>query len=175
VVLDHDADLVDSLRRFGYRVFYGDATRLDLLEAAGARQARLLVNAIDDVEQSLALVDRVRENFPDLEIVSRVRNVSHYFEMRLRGVTVAERETFEAALRLGRASLERLGVEPYRAHELAEAFRRHNIASVEATLPYYQDEGRRVSIAQQGREELERQFARDRERFEREHGGQGWR
>jgi len=174
VVLDHDADLVDSLRRFGYRVFYGDATRLDLLEAAGARGARLLVNAIDDVEQSIALVDRVRENFPGLEIVSRVRNVSHYFEMRLRGVTVAERETFEAALRVGRASLERLGVEPYRARELAEAFRRHNIGSVESMLPYYQDEARRLSIARQGREELERQFARDREIFEREHGGKGW-
>jgi len=174
VVLDHDADQVDSLRKFGYRVFYGDATRLDLLEAAGARRAKLLVNAIDDVEQSIALVDRVRENFPGLEIVSRVRNVSHYFELRLRGVTVAERETFEAALRLGRASLERLGMEPYRARELADAFRRHNIASVDATLPYYQDEARRMSIARQGREELERQFARDRERFEREHGGKGW-
>jgi glutathione-regulated potassium-efflux system ancillary protein KefC len=174
VVLDHDADQVDSLRKFGYRVFYGDATRIDLLEAAGARNARLLVNAIDDVEQSIALVDRVRENFPHLEIVSRVRNVSHYFEMRLRGVTVAERETFESALRLGRSALERLGVEPYRAREMAEAFRRHNIASVDATLPYYQDEARRMSLARQGREELERQFARDREVFEREHGGKGW-
>jgi glutathione-regulated potassium-efflux system ancillary protein KefC len=174
VVLDHDADQVDSLRKFGYRVFYGDATRLDLLEAAGARQARLLVNAIDDVEQSIALVDRVRENFPDLEIVTRVRNVSHYFEMRLRGVTVAERETFEAALRVGRASLERLGFDPYRARELADTFRRHNIAGVDATLPYYQDEARRMSIARQGREELERQFARDAEIFEREHGGKGW-
>ena len=171
VVLDHDADQVDSLRKFGYRVYYGDATRLDLLEAAGARKARLLVNAIDDVSDSIALVDRVRANFPDLAILSRARNVSHYFELRLRGVEVAERETFESALRLGRSALEALGVERYRARELADAFRRHNIASVDATLPFYQDEGRRLSMAKQGREELERQFARDRERFEREHGG----
>ena len=174
VVLDHDADQVDSLRKFGYRVFYGDATRLDLLEAAGAREARLLVNAIDDVDASLALVDRVRANFPGLEIVSRARNVSHYFELRLRGVTVAERETFESALRAGRAALERLGVDRFRAKELADAFRRHNIASVDATLPFYQDQARRMSMAKAGREELERQFARDRERFEREHGGKGW-
>jgi glutathione-regulated potassium-efflux system ancillary protein KefC len=174
VVLDHDADQVDSLRKFGYRVFYGDATRLDLLEAAGARKARLLVNAIDDVDASLALVDRVRANFPGLEIVSRARNVSHYFELRLRGVTIAERETFESALRAGRFALERLGVDRFRAKELADAFRRHNIASVDATLPFYQDEARRMSIAKAGREELERQFARDRERFEREHGGKGW-
>jgi glutathione-regulated potassium-efflux system ancillary protein KefC len=174
VVLDHDADQVDSLRKFGYRVFYGDATRLDLLEAAGARKARLLVNAIDDVEDSLKLVDRVRANFPELPILSRARNVSHYFELRLRGVTVAERETFESALRVGRSALEALGVDRFRARELADAFRRHNIASVDATLPFYQDEARRMSMAKQGREELELQFARDRERFEREHGGSEW-
>jgi glutathione-regulated potassium-efflux system ancillary protein KefC len=171
VVLDHDPEQVESVRKFGYRVFYGDATRLDLLEAAGARQAKLLINAIDDVEASIALVDRVRANFPGLEILSRARNVSHYFELRLRGVTVVERETFESALKVGRAALERLGVDRFRAKELADAFRRHNVASVDATLPYYQDEARRMSMAKQGREELERQFARDRERFEREHGG----
>jgi glutathione-regulated potassium-efflux system ancillary protein KefC len=174
VVLDHDPDQVESLRKFGYRVFYGDATRLDLLEAAGARRARLLVNAIDDVEASLALVDRVRANFPDLPIVSRARNVTHYFELRLRGVDVVERETFEAALRVGRSALEKLGVDRFRARELADAFRRHNIASVDATLPFYQDEARRMSMAKSGREELEQQFARDRERFERDHGGAGW-
>ena len=173
VVLDHDPEQVESVRKFGYRVFYGDATRLDLLEAAGARQAKLLINAIDDVEASIALVDRVRANFPGLEILSRARNVSHYFELRLRGVTVVERETFESALKVGRAALERLGVDRFRAKELADAFRRHNVASVEATLPFWQDEGRRMSMAKAGREELERQFARDRERFEREHGGKG--
>ena len=174
VVLDHDPDQVETVRKVGYRVFYGDATRLDLLEAAGARKARLLVNAIDDVEASLTLVDRVRANFPDLPIVSRARNVTHYFELRLRGVDVVERETFEAALRVGRSALEKLGVDRFRARELADAFRRHNIASVDATLPFYQDEARRMSMAKSGREELEQQFARDRERFEREHGGSGW-
>src|SRR6476646_8666093 len=62
-VLDHDPDQIEQLRKFGFKVYYGDATRLDLLEAAGARKARLLVNAIDDVEDSLALVDRARANF----------------------------------------------------------------------------------------------------------------
>jgi len=171
VVLDHDPDQVDSVRKFGYKVFYGDATRLDLLQQAGAREARLLVNAIDDVEASLRLVDRVRANFPGLPIVSRARNVSHYFELKIRGVTVAERETFEAALRAGRAALEILGEDRYRAKDLADAFRRHNVASVDATLPFYEDEARRMNMAKAGREELERQFARDRERFEREHGG----
>ncbi len=174
VVLDRDPDAVESLRKFGFRVYYGDATRLDLLEAAGARKARLLVNAIDDADDSIRLVERVRANFPGLPIVSRARNVSHYFELKLRGVEVIERETFEAALKAGRAALEMLGEERFRAKELADAFRRHNIASVDATLPYWQDEARRMNLARAGREELERQFARDRERFEREHGGRGW-
>jgi glutathione-regulated potassium-efflux system ancillary protein KefC len=174
VVLDHDADQVESVRKFGYTVFYGDATRLDLLETAGAAHARLLVNAIDGIEDSLALVDRVRANFPDLPIVSRARNVSHYLELRLRGVEVIERETFESALRAGRAALERLGIDRFRAREMADAFRRHNLATVESQLAVYQDETRYMAAAKAGREELEQQFARDRERFEREHGG-GWR
>ena len=173
VVLDHDPDQIEGLRKFGFKVFYGDATRLDLLEAAGARRARLLVNAIDDVEDSIMLVERVRASFPDLPIVSRARNVSHYFELKVRGVQVVERETFESALKAGRAALEALGEDRYRAKELADAFRRHNIASVDATLPFYQDEASRMNIAKAGREELEQQFARDRERFEREHGA-GW-
>lgn len=173
VVLDHDPDQIESLRKFGYRVFYGDATRLDLLQAAGARKARLLINAIDDVEDSIKLVDRVRANFPGLPIVSRARNVTHYFELKMRGVQVVERETFEAALKAGRAALEMLGEERFRAKELADAFRRHNIASVDATMVNFRDEASRVNAARAGREELEQQFARDRERFEKEHGTHG--
>ncbi len=176
VVLDHDPDQIEMLRRFGYQVFYGDATRLDLLEAAGAGKARLLVNAIDDVDASLALTDRVRAHFPALPIVARARNVSHYFELRLRGVTVIERETFDSALRAGRAALEALGVDRFRARQMADTFRRHNLATLEASLPHYKDETRMLSAVKAGREELEQLFAKDRERFEREQGGgEGWR
>ena len=65
-MLDHDADMVEAARTFGYKVFYGDATRLDLLRTAGAAEARVLVVAVDDVEQSLAIVDLAREHFPQL-------------------------------------------------------------------------------------------------------------
>jgi glutathione-regulated potassium-efflux system ancillary protein KefC len=161
-VLDHDPEQIEALRRFGYRIFYGDATRLDLLEAAGAHDAKLLINAIDDPEQNLELVDLVRENFPKLEILSRARNVTHYLELRTRGVHVAERETFEAAIALGRRALERLGTPPYEARELAESFKRHNVRTLEALAPYLHDETKRLSMAKAAREELERQFERDR-------------
>ncbi len=173
VVLDHDPEQIEVLRRFGFRIFYGDATRIDLLEAAGAKRAKLLVNAIDDVEASIRLVDRVREHFPRLPIVARARNVTHYRELRERGVEVAERETFEAALKVGRSALEALGVDRFRAREMSETFRRNNIATLEASLPHFHDEAHLLTLVQAGREELEMQFARDRERFEREHGA-GW-
>ena len=173
VVLDHDPDQIEMLRRFEYKVFYGDATRLDLLTAAGAGKARLLVNAIDDVERSLALVDLVRAHFPQLPIVARARNVRHYVELRARQVALIERETFEAALRCGRHVLEALGVDPYRAREMADAFRRHNLATMEALIPHFHDENRMLSVAKAGRDELEELFSRDREKFEQEGGG-GW-
>ncbi|APV49054.1 glutathione-regulated potassium-efflux system protein KefC [Betaproteobacteria bacterium GR16-43] len=173
VVLDHDPDQIELLRDFGFPVFYGDASRLDLLRAAGAADAKLLVNAIDNVEDSLALVDRVRANFPNLRIIARARNVSHYFELRLRGVEVVERELFEGSLRTGRRALEAMGVEPFRARDMANAFRQHNVALMDSMLPHYRDQQRLMSLAKSGREELEAQFRQDREKFEKEHP-EGW-
>jgi glutathione-regulated potassium-efflux system ancillary protein KefC len=161
-VLDHDPEMIETVRKFGYKVFYGDATRLDLLEAAGAAHARLLVVAIDDVEDSLALVDRVRAIFPKLVVVARARNVRHWLELTERGVTAIDRETFESALRTGRRALEALGVAPYEAREVAETFRRHNDATLRAMQPHFRDEAKAVAIAKSGREELEESLRRDR-------------
>ncbi len=174
VVLDHDPDQIELLRKFGNKVFYGDATRLDLLHAAGAREARLLVNAIDDVEDSLKLTDLVREHFPNLKLVARARNVTHYVELRQRGVEIVERETFESALLAGRHALEAIGVDRFRARDMANIFRRHNIRITEEMIPHFDDDDRLVSAAKAGRDELEQQFARDRAQFEREHSSKGW-
>ena len=174
VVLDHDPDQIEMLRKFGFKVFYGDAARVDLLHAAGAAEATLIVNAIDDIEDSLLLTDIVRKNFPQLKIVARARNVTHYVELRWRGVEVVERETFEAAIKAGRHTLEVLGVDRFRARDMANIFRRHNISAMEALVPVFKDEASRVSAAKGGRDELAALFARDRERFESEHSSQGW-
>jgi glutathione-regulated potassium-efflux system ancillary protein KefC len=174
IVLEHDPDQIELLRRFGNKVFYGDASRLDLLHAAGARDAVLLVNAIDDVDDSLKLTDLVREHFPKLNMIARARNVTHYIELRRRGVEIVERETFESALRLGRHALVALGVDRFRARDMAHQFRRHNIKSTEAVIDIRDDEKKIISAAQAGRDELEAQFARDHERFESEHSSKGW-
>ena len=174
VVLDHDPDQIEELRKFGFKVYYGDATRLDLLEAAGAKDAILLVNAIDDIDDSLALVDRAREHFPNLKIISRARNITHYTELFKRGVEIIERETFESALRTGRHALEVLGMDRFRAREIADVFRRHNIASLHKLIPLRGDDARVQFSAKAGRNELAQQLAQDKIRFDEEHG-KGWR
>ncbi|HEY6561584.1 MAG TPA: glutathione-regulated potassium-efflux system protein KefC [Polyangiaceae bacterium] len=165
-VLDHDPDQIELLQRFRFRVHYGDATRTDLLHAAGAGRARVLVNAIDDPATSIALVEAAREHFPGLRIVARARNVGHYLELRRRGVSVVERETFEAALMAGRRALEVLGVGRYEAKERADRFRRHNVEVMEALLTHFDDQARRTQIAIDAREQLERQFEQDRAQLE---------
>ncbi len=167
-VLDHDPDQIDLLRKFGFKVFYGDATRVDLLHAAGAAKARLIVVAIDDVADSLELVDAIKRDFPHLTILARARNVSHLYDLMDRGVTIIERETFESALLLGRQVLQQLGFGAYRARQAAIKFRTHNLKSLRAVYPYYRDQQQFVSMARQAREELEEMFARDAEVLETE-------
>lgn len=170
-VLDHDPDGIDILRRFGFRIFYGDATRLDLLEAAGAARAKVLVNTIDDVETSLRLVDLVRHHFPHLKIVSRARNITHWFALRDRGVELVEREMFEGALVAGRRALEVLGVGAHEAFERAAKFRRHNVASLESMRALGGDADMRRAAARAARDQLEQQFERDRVELDEAAGG----
>jgi glutathione-regulated potassium-efflux system ancillary protein KefC len=161
-VLDNDPDLIDMLRRFGFQVFYGDATRLDLLQAAQADQAVLLINAIDDMESSLKLADLARQHFPHLKIVGRARNVTHVYELRSRGVDLVERETFESALLIGQRALEQLGVDRETARRAKAKFREHNLATLDAIYPHYRDEKAMISMAQAARDELARSFEQDR-------------
>jgi glutathione-regulated potassium-efflux system ancillary protein KefC len=171
-VLDHDPDTIELLKRFNFRIYYGDATRLDLLHAAGASHAKLLVVAIDDVESSVKLVEHVREHFPNLQIVARARNVGHWQQLRSLGVDVVERETFESAVVLGREALQKLGVRPYEARERADVFRRHNVRAMEAILPHWQDIEQRTKMAISSRDQLERQMENDRRAAERH--ARGW-
>jgi glutathione-regulated potassium-efflux system ancillary protein KefC len=167
-VLDHDPEQIELVRRFGIKVFYGDATRVDLLQAAGAAKARAIVVAIDDSEASLKLVDAVQREFPGLKIMARARNVSHLYDLMDRGVTVIERETFEAALHLGQSVLQHLGYGAFRARQAAQKFKLHNIKSLHAVYPYYKDQEQYISMARQSREELNEMFARDLEALQDE-------
>jgi glutathione-regulated potassium-efflux system ancillary protein KefC len=172
-VLDHDADQIEFLKRFGFRVFYGDARREDLMHAAGASKARVLVVAVDDTEACVAIVDMARHQFPHLRIVARARNVQTWFELRRRGVELVEREVFEASMAAGRRTLELLDVRPHEAFERAATFRRHNVAMLEQLFVHVDDEARRISLVRAAREDLEQQFEREHRRL-RTMAAHGW-
>jgi glutathione-regulated potassium-efflux system ancillary protein KefC len=161
-LLDHDAEAIDGFRRFGWRVFYGDATRLDLLRIAGAAQAKVLVLAIDDIEQSIEVAKLVGEHFPQLTLVARARNAQHFYALRDLGVKFIERETFDSALMSARTVLETLGWQPHQARTLAMRFRRHNVGQIDAMAPHWKDEDKLIAAAKQGRQQLEELFAQER-------------
>ncbi len=172
-VLDHDPESIESLRQFGFRVFYGDATRLDLLRTAGAATAKAIVVAVDDIEQSLKIVDLVRENFPQARIIARARNVNHLFQLRDRQVEHIEREVFESSLRSARSVLEVLGWPAHEARESAMRFRHRNIKITNDTYPHYKDRNKLIAVAKAGRQQFEEQMAQERaERQQR--SGRDW-
>ena len=172
-VLDHDAEAIEALRKFGWRVFYGDATRLDLLRIAGAERARVLVLAVDDMAHSLRVAELAREHFPQLTVVARARNVQHYFALRDLGVRLIERETLDSALMSGRSVLETLGWQPHEARNLALRFRRHTLEQLDAMGLRWKDEAHLIAVAKQGREQLETLFTQER-KAARRHPGAGW-
>jgi glutathione-regulated potassium-efflux system ancillary protein KefC len=172
-VLDHDPDTIESLREFGFRVFYGDATRLDLLRTAGAGTAKVLVVAVDGVEQSLAIVDMAREHFPNARIVARARNVGHLYQLLDRKVEFIERELFESSLRSARSVLEGLGWPAYEAREAAMRFRRRNIELMHELYPHYKDRAKLIAASKEGRQQFQAQIAREREE-RKQRSGQDW-
>ncbi len=161
-VLDHDAEMIEAARSFGYRVFYGDATRLDLLRTAGAASAKILVIAVDDKEQSLKIADVSLEHFPNLQIVARARDVTHWHELRDRGVMRVQREMFESSLWSGASAMEALGHNTEQIDASIRKFREHNMALFETMHPHYKDRAKLIATVKRGREQLEEQMAQER-------------
>jgi len=175
-VLDHDSEAVAGIRRFGWPAFYGDATRLDLLRVAGAAQARVIVVAVDDIEQSLKVVDLVQAHFKQATLVVRARNTTHWYGLHARGVKHIDRETLDSALMSGRSVLELMGWQPHAARNQALRFRQHNIELLHQMAPHQGDEKKLISVAQQGRQELDELWSRERSqrRELRERRGDGF-
>jgi voltage-gated potassium channel Kch len=147
---------VEQSRRFGFRVFYGDATRLDLLEAAGAGSADFLIIALDNADATTHLAQTALKHFPKLRIISRARDMRHMFELRDLGVEIIERETFESALELGRAALGAITGDKELAKRSAKAFARHDSLVITKLYAVHKDEpDAHVSVSN----ELRDQFA----------------
>jgi voltage-gated potassium channel Kch len=121
-IIEHDAGQIETVRRFGWKAYYGDATRLDLLESAGARDARLLIVAIDDQDAAMRTVRRARERFPDLQVIVRAHSRTDAYEYVALGVP-SVRETFGSALDTASGALQLLGRSIEQAHEAVQQFR----------------------------------------------------
>ncbi len=155
-VIDHDPDQIELLRRFGHTVYYGDATRLDLLRAAAAGSARLLIVALDDPQATVRLVDLAREHFPQLPMIVRVRARTQAYEMLDRGVECFERETFAAALNTGVKALTNLGFDHDRAHQAGLLFEAHDEQTLLELHAVRDDQEKLLSMVAAARSDLER-------------------
>jgi len=160
-VLDIDSDRVDLLRRMGLDVYYGDATRHDLLEIAGAGRARLLVIALDTPEKTMALVHIAQKHFPQLTILARAFDWQDAHDLLGAGVAHVYRESLDTSLRLG-AALRLMGLRAYRAHRAAQRFLRHDEESLRELTGRRADNAVYVNLARQRIRALEQMFEADR-------------
>jgi glutathione-regulated potassium-efflux system protein KefB len=170
--LDSSQTNVNFVRRFGNEVYYGDPSRLDLLRAAGAQNARVLVLAVDDVEASVRTATLVREQFPQLHIFARARNRQHAFALMDAGVTDVIRETYGSSLEMAGAVLEAMGETSAAAREVVRRFREHDQKTLMAQYAVKEDEEKFLATTRAAAQQLERLFEADKASSEpgRRHG-----
>ena len=159
--LDSNQTHVDFVRKFGNKVYYGDASRLDLLRAAGAETASIFVLAIDDVDSSIRTAELVREQFPRLKIFARARNRQHAFALRDLGARYIIRETYVSSLEMAATVLESLGDPSASAKALVRKFRQHDEAVFDAQYAVKDDETKFLATSREAASQLEQLFAAD--------------
>ncbi|WP_192456574.1 glutathione-regulated potassium-efflux system protein KefB [Musicola keenii] len=163
-VLDRDISAVRLMRAYGYKVYYGDATQLELLRAAGAEQAESLVITCSDPEHSMTIVRLCQQHFPHLTILARARGRVEAHELLQAGVTQFTRETFSSALELGRKTLISLGVHPHQAYRAQQHFRRLDMRMLRELMPQHMGDVSQISRVKEARRELEDIFEREMQR-----------
>jgi voltage-gated potassium channel Kch len=156
VTLDSSIEQIELLRRFGRKVYYGDAGRLDLLRAAGADKARLLIVAIDDRDRAIELTEAAREAFPSLTILARAWDRRHAYELMRSGADDVERETFEASLAIGRRALVGLGFSEFRATRAATIFRKLDQQLFQELAPVAGEEENYILATRDSRDTMDR-------------------
>ena len=163
-ILDNNPDNIQVLRKFGFKVYYGDASRPDLLHKAGCEHARVLVVAIDDKHTSLKIIDHVKRRYPHLSIHARAVDMEHAYELIKREVKDFKRDNFHSSLQLGIGVLSHLGFGRYQAFRLARTFWKHNDMVIHELYQHYEtDEKRYLSEAKKYASELEELFRTEKE------------
>ncbi len=160
--LDRDAEHIEFVEQFGNKVFFGDATRLDLLETAGIRAAKVLLVAVDDEEDALAIVRLARHECPHLKIISRAHNRTNLLQQKKAGADVSRREVYESSVSLARDVMQGMGMAEDEAGNLADIFLKHDRSLIEEALKRPIERDSLIEIGVQGRLELERLFEQDK-------------
>ncbi|SNY78998.1 glutathione-regulated potassium-efflux system protein KefB [Pantoea sp. GL120224-02] len=169
-VLERDISAVSLMRKYGYKVYYGDATELELLRAAGAENAQSIVITCNDPEDSMSIVHICQQHFPQLEILARARGRVEAHELLQAGVTLFSRETFSSALELGRKTLISLGMHPHQAQRAQQHFRRLDMRMLRELVPSH-DDNAQASRVREARRELEDIFQREMQHEKRQIDG----
>ncbi|MGG6110480.1 glutathione-regulated potassium-efflux system protein KefB [Pantoea allii] len=159
-VLERDISAVSLMRKYGYKVYYGDATELELLRAAGAASAQSIVITCSNPEDAMTIVHLCQQHFPHLHIMARARGRVEAHELLQAGVTQFSRETFSSALELGRKTLMSLGMHPHQAHRAQQHFRRLDMRMLRELVPAQSDKAQ-ISRVREARRELEDIFQRE--------------
>ncbi|WP_318495778.1 glutathione-regulated potassium-efflux system protein KefB [Photobacterium leiognathi] len=170
-ILERDPSQIQFLRKFGYKVFYGDATQLDLLRSAGADKAEAIIICTDAPAEVMEVVALCQQHFPHLKILARARSRVEAHQLLSQGVECFSRETFAGALDLGRQALISLGMHPYKAKRAEAHFRKIDTQALRDLLPQHSEEVNLASRQKEARKELEEIFDREmRGEQERHHG-----
>ncbi|TFH85758.1 cation:proton antiporter [Billgrantia azerbaijanica] len=162
-VLDINAEQVDVVRRYGNKVYYGDASRIDLLQAAGADRARVLVVAVGDPQASMRIVELAKRHFPHLKLYARARNRYHAHLLMRAGVGQIVRELLPASLELTRDALIGLGIPRERAQHTVDTFRAHDEQALLRQLEVFGNEKKLIQTIQEAARELEALYEADEE------------
>jgi glutathione-regulated potassium-efflux system protein KefB len=171
-VLDLDADQVDLVRRLGLKVFYGDASRLELLRSAGADRAKILVLAIDDEEKSMQMIETARKHFPNLKVLARAKGRDHAYRLVREGVEYIFRETLGSSLDAAATALRLLGFRAYEARRIISAFRKYDEEGVRELAQYSDNLDELLSHTRKRIQTLEELFENERTRVR--HADVGW-
>jgi len=163
IALDKDAEHIDFVKQFGNRVHYGDASRLDVLQAAGIEQVKSVLISIDDSKQAESITLLIRQMFPDITIIARAHNRASYWALRSAGAQHVIREVFHSSLEAAASTLNSIGFSTGEALKTIEEFNSHDKIMLKQSFEHREDIDKLIDIGRRGRSDLERLFKQDQE------------
>jgi CPA2 family monovalent cation:H+ antiporter-2 len=164
--LDKDAEHIEFVKQFGNKVFYGDACRLDLLEAAGIDHAKIILVAVDDEEDTLKIAELVKEHYPEVKVIARARNRFTAVKLYNLGINTNVREVFAGGLEAANMLLQAYGLSDAEAKNLIDIFAAHDKQLLESTMMQNMDFDELLAISKKGRLELQNLFEEDKQNLD---------